>query len=175
MERRKCDTTGVPSLRLFLNRTSSAIADFFVTVIANRGTTLPRPNPGDRQQPIRKPMNQSTPTPPGQPEPGWKVLLRRVFLTFFFVLWGSGVLLFFTMVRAHNAGESRPTATHTVPLTQHGNTKYVTPAEQHRIGLLLRTLVIGLPGELLFGVILYFGFRVNVWGNKRRRPKGQSQ
>jgi len=120
-------------------------------------------------------MNQSTPTPPGQPEPGWKVLLRRVFLTFFFVLWGSGVLLFFTMVRAHNAGESRPTATHTVPLTQHGNTKYITRAEQHRIGLLLRTLVIGLPGELLFGVVLYFGFRVNVWDNKRRRPKGQSQ
>ena len=48
MERRKCDTTGVPSLRLFLNRTSSAIADFFVAVIANRGTTLPRPAPSRR-------------------------------------------------------------------------------------------------------------------------------
>jgi len=111
----------------------------------------------------------------GQPEPGWKVLLRRVFLTFFFVLWVSGILLFYTMVSAHNAGESRRTATYTVPLPQHGNTKYVTPAEQHRIGLLLRTLVIGLPGELLFGVILYFGFRVNVWESAGDRKDSRSE
>lgn len=86
----------------------------------------------------------------------------------FFALWLVGVGLFWTMVNAHNHGESTPTATHTVAFTQHGNTKYITLAQRQRIRNLVRILMIGGPTEVLFGLVLRFAFKINVLANGPR-------
>ena len=70
-------------------------------------------------------MATETSTVNGPTTPAWKRNLGRTFVAVFFALWLTGVGLFWTMVSAHNHGESTPTATHTVAFTQHGNTKYM--------------------------------------------------
>jgi hypothetical protein len=96
------------------------------------------------------------------PEPRWKKIARNLFfllaITTIIPLPLSGV---FT-ITAHNAGAAQPTVEKTVRLTQHGNTKYITPAESNRIRLMWMIFLVGFPSTLLAGFVLRFGFKVDI-------------
>lgn len=95
-------------------------------------------------------------------EPRWKKIARNIFFLLAIATIIPLPLAGVFTISAHNAGAAQPTGEKTVRLTQHGNTKYITPAESYRIYLMWMIFLIGFPSTVLVGFVLRFGFKVDI-------------
>ena len=102
---------------------------------------------------------------PKMVEERWKRILRGIYTVAFFVVWILGVLSFHFDGRAFNGGSPVPTATQTEPMTEHGKTVYVTPAEKQRVDHLWMVSWVGFPCLIAGGLILHFVVGVKVFSN----------
>ena len=97
----------------------------------------------------------------------WKKVVRVAHTTVFFLIWIIGVSSFYFYGVAFKAGSPTPTATRTEPLTDHGKTVYITPAEQKRIHLTGWVSGVGIGVVVLSGLFLHFVMGVKIFGDTK--------
>jgi hypothetical protein len=102
--------------------------------------------------------------PPQITGPAWKRTAKVVYSVVFILVWVAGVASFYFSGTAFKNGSPQPTATQTQPLTDHGKTVYVTPAEKQRLDELQLAMWIGIPFILVGGAVLHFLLGVKVFG-----------
>lgn len=109
--------------------------------------------------------------PPRIVEATWKKALRGVYTAVFTLMWIIGVLSFYFFGTSFKNGSPMPTATQTEPLTDHGKTVYITPAEKNRIDVTRWISAVGFPFVLLSGLFIHFVLGVKIFGNTRTLPE----
>lgn len=109
------------------------------------------------------------PTPetlePKESEPRWKKMTRGIYTGAFLLVWTLGVASFFFFGKAFRHGSPMPTATQSEPLTDHGNTVFISHAEKQRIDHFQLASWVGVPLVLVGGVILHFVVGVKLFPN----------
>ncbi|MDQ3799825.1 MAG: hypothetical protein M3384_10255 [Acidobacteriota bacterium] len=96
------------------------------------------------------------------PEPRWKRFAREsAFLLVIASALPLGLAAYFE-IQAHKNGSPQPTAEKTVESVQHGDRKYISPAEAERNRLMWTIFFIGFPSAVLLAFVLRFGFGVDI-------------
>lgn len=97
-----------------------------------------------------------------QTEPRWKRFAREsVFLLVIASALPLGLAAYFE-IQAHKNGSPQPTAEKTIESIQHGDKKYISPAEAARNRLMWTIFFTGFPSAILLAFILRFVFRVDI-------------
>lgn len=110
----------------------------------------------------RLPDTAASPVPREAP---WKKVARGLFSLLFLAIWLTGIGFFYYFGKTFNSGSPEPTIEKTAPLTDHGKTVYVRPADKRRIELLETTMMVGVPTCLLLMGFLHFVAGVKLFPN----------
>jgi hypothetical protein len=108
-------------------------------------------------------------------DPLWARVVRVGFTTVFLAVWLGGVSFFFLHGRAMRDGATAPTGQHSEPLTDHGQTVYISRAEHRRLTFLEGCMTRGVPVVMVLGAVIHFLLGVKLVPNvptlrSRRRP-----
>ncbi|MEQ1819421.1 MAG: hypothetical protein ABL871_12500 [Terricaulis sp.] len=104
-------------------------------------------------------------------EVGWRRLLHWIYSALFLGVWLIFVAFFYLFGREMRDGSPAPTATQTMPLTNHGETVYIAAQAKQLIDVLQAASFTGIPAIMVLGAVLHFGFGVRVLGPKRNRER----
>ena len=96
------------------------------------------------------------------PEPRWKTIVKYAFIAVFLAVWLEAVTAFYVFDRTFRAGAPMPTAEQSAPLTNHGVTVYVTPAEKRLVDQLHGFMFVGIPATIATALFLHFVLRVRL-------------
>lgn len=97
-------------------------------------------------------------------EARWRGFARSAYTVAFIAVWLVGVASFYLFGVGMRDGTAAPTMTNTAPLTNHGDTVYVTAAAKHLIEVLQTSMFVGTPVVLIVGAILHFVLKIPVFG-----------
>jgi hypothetical protein len=97
-------------------------------------------------------------------EADWQKVARGIYLVAFLLVWIAGVASFYFDGASFKSGSAVPTATQTEPLTDHGKTVYITPAEKQRIDRLKMVSWMTMP-VVLIGLVIHFIVGVKLFGD----------
>jgi hypothetical protein len=100
-------------------------------------------------------------SPPGR----WKQVVRGAFTVYFFAVWITGVSSFYFSGKAFRGGSPTPTASHTEPMTEHGKTVYVSPAEKRLVDLSETGMMVGIPSVFVLAFVIHFLLGVKLVDN----------
>jgi len=119
---------------------------------------------------------EAVPTTPM--DPLWKRTTRAIYGICFLLLWIGGVASFYYFGVAFRDGSPRPTPTHTEPLKNHGQIKYIPHSQKVLVDSLQTVMLVGMPCIVVAGLILHFFVGVKMYPNmstfeewKKRRFK----
>jgi hypothetical protein len=104
-------------------------------------------------------------------ESRWKKELRGLFFILVILAGIPGLLSAYFDIAAHKAGAEQPTAEKPIPNTQHARTKYISAAEAERIRLTWTIFLIAFPSAFLFGFVLRFAFKVDIFKQEPLPPR----
>jgi hypothetical protein len=99
------------------------------------------------------------------PPARWKQVVRGAFTVYFFAVWITGVSSFYFSGKAFRGGSPTPTASHTEPMTEHGKTVYVSPAEKRLVDLSETGMMVGIPSVFVLGFVVHFLLGVKLVDN----------
>jgi hypothetical protein len=114
---------------------------------------------------------EAQPGPPAEPSPAlptdllWKRVARGTFQVLFLLVWLAGVTSFYEFGAAFRDGSPRPTPTHTEPLNNHGEIRYIPHSQKVLVDFLQTATIFGILSVLVFGLILHFVVGVRVFAN----------
>jgi hypothetical protein len=100
------------------------------------------------------------PQPAPPPEPRWKVVTKYVFFVGFLAVWLEVVTAIYVFDRTFRSGSPMPSAEQTAPLTNHGVTVYVTPAEKRLVDQLQGFMFIGIPAAIATAFFLQYVLKI---------------
>lgn len=101
----------------------------------------------------------------GPSEPRWHRVARGIFSCLFMLVWLEGVASFYYHGKVFSGGSPTPTATQTDPISDHGNTVYVTHAQKLQLDRMEVMMFTGIPAILLSGFVLHFLVGVKLFPN----------
>jgi hypothetical protein len=113
----------------------------------------------DELQPIEEPLRhhiERQQALAAQSEPQWKRSIRTAFTIFFLLVWLNAAVAayFYVSTMQRHSHQLQPDAVHTQPLTDHGRTVYITPAEKARVLFFMRGFLIGIPSAIVLAFVL---------------------
>jgi hypothetical protein len=99
-------------------------------------------------------------------EPSWHRAVRGIYYVAFFAIWLTFMAFFYFDTGAVRDGAPAPTATQSAPITEHGNTVYISRDRAQLINLLQTIAMTGIP------LIIVSGFLLQIFGRVRLFPGG---
>lgn len=105
-------------------------------------------------------------TPPAvSADPRWKRTIRAIYSICFLLVWIDGVASFYYFGVAFRDGSPRPTPTHTEPLNNHGQIRYIPRLQKALIDSLQTAAFIGIPSIIVAGLTTHFLVGVKLFPN----------
>lgn len=98
-------------------------------------------------------------------EPRWHRVARGIFSCLFLLVWLEGVAFFYYHGKIFSSGSPTPTATQTDPISDHGNTVYITHAQKTQLDRMEIMMFTGIPAILVGGFVLHFLVGVKLFPN----------
>lgn len=98
-------------------------------------------------------------------EPRWHRIARGIFSCLFLLVWLEGVAFFYYHGKVFSSGSSTPTATQSDPISDHGNTVYITHAQKVQLDRMETMMFTGVPAILVSGLVLHFLVGVKLFPN----------
>jgi hypothetical protein len=113
-----------------------------------------------------EPGNQTEPATPAEPtDRQWHRITRAAYGAAFFAVWLGFLAFFYYSGVAFRDGSPAPTPTKTEPMTQHGKTVYITPAQKGLCNRLELFAMFGIPSVIVAGPFLHFIVGVKLYPN----------
>ncbi len=88
-------------------------------------------------------------------KPAWKRWVRAGLYVLFFLLFLNNLASFYLFHARMRDGSPIPTATHSVPLDNHGDVRYITPEQDQLLSTLHWNTVLGIPVMFLSAIVLH--------------------
>ena len=104
-------------------------------------------------------------------ESRWKKEARGLFFILVILSAVPGLLSAYFDIKYHKAGAETPTIEKPVANTQHANTRFISSAEAAQIRMMWTIFLIALPSSILFGIVLRFVFKVDVFKQEPMPPR----
>lgn len=98
-------------------------------------------------------------------EPRWRRVVRGIYSCLFLLVWIEGVYFFQYSGKTFQSGSPTPTATQTDPISDHGNTVYITHAQKVQLDRMETMMFTGIPAILVSGFVLHFLVGIKLFPN----------
>lgn len=98
-------------------------------------------------------------------EPRWHRVVRGIYSCLFLLVWIQGVYFFNYSGKTFKSGSRTSTAIQTDPISDHGNTVYITHAQKVQLDRMETMMFAGIPTILVGGFALHFLVGVKLFPN----------
>jgi hypothetical protein len=99
-------------------------------------------------------------------EPRWHRITRAVYIAMFILIWIEAVGCFGCFQILARGASPVATPELAAPVVNHGHVFYVAVWQKRIYDILLRTMMIGIPGIMASGFILHYGIGVKIFDNR---------